>query len=117
MNHLLFSYGTLQIPRVQKANFGRFLNGKNAEVYCFKLYYLTIVDTEVLAISEQESHPIAVYTNDPNDCIRGMVFEITEEELMQADLYEVKAYKRVEVLLNTKERAWMYIKADSTYVI
>jgi hypothetical protein len=40
-----------------------------------------------------------------------MVFEITAAELAAADRYEVADYKRVEVVLCSGLKAWVYVKA------
>ena len=40
-----------------------------------------------------------------------MVFEITADELAAADAYEVADYKRVEIMLLSGKKAWVYIKA------
>jgi len=40
-----------------------------------------------------------------------MVFEITPEELAQADLYEVDDYKRVKCRLKSGIDAWVYVQS------
>jgi hypothetical protein len=40
------------------------------------------------------------------------VFEITPDELKQADDYEVDSYKRVAVTLQSGKNAWVYVKAE-----
>jgi len=110
MNHYLFSYGTLQKDKVQLSSFGRILKGNKDALPKYQLKQIRITDENVLATSEQTFHPIAVYTNNPNDIIEGMVFEISEEELLSADAYEVADYKRVAVTLSSGIEAWVYVK-------
>lgn len=110
MDHYLFSYGTLQKEKVQLSSFGRILKGAKDALPKYQLQQLKITDEEVLAKSEQAYHPIAVYTNNTNDVIEGIVFEISEEELLAADAYEVADYKRVAVMLSSGLEAWVYVK-------
>lgn len=111
MNELLFSYGTLQLEKVQLESFGRKLIGKKEILQGFVVEQLRMTDQEVLDKSEQEYHPIAIPTNNKDDEIEGTLYEISEQELKQADLYEVADYKRVKVTFVSKKRGWIYIKS------
>ena len=51
MTELLFSYGTLQQPEVQRATFGRELTGHRDAIVGYELDYVTITDPHVLATS------------------------------------------------------------------
>jgi gamma-glutamylcyclotransferase (GGCT)/AIG2-like uncharacterized protein YtfP len=42
--------------------------------------------------------------------VPGTVFEVTEEELSQADAYEADDYERVQAPLESGGRAWVYIE-------
>jgi hypothetical protein len=108
--HQLFSYGTLQKEKVQIDSFGRLLVGKKDFLPGFRIGLLEITDKDVLAKSEQVVHPIAIQTGNPDDCIEGMVFEITEQELLAADDYEVAEYKRIAVGLRSGLEAWVYVE-------
>jgi len=44
------------------------------------------------------------------DKIEGMLYQITKEELMQADKYEVEDYKRVKVTFESSKQGWIYVK-------
>ncbi|GAA5026920.1 hypothetical protein GCM10011506_13050 [Marivirga lumbricoides] len=110
MNHLLFSYGTLQLKKVQMESFGRLLEGLPDQIKAYRLEDLPIQDEMVLLRSGLASHPIAVPSLNDEDFISGTVFEITDEELAQSDAYEVSDYKRVEVLLASGKKAWIYVK-------
>jgi gamma-glutamylcyclotransferase (GGCT)/AIG2-like uncharacterized protein YtfP len=105
----LFSYGTLQLPRVQRATFGRVLNGQPDALVGFKQEMVEITDPDVLAKSGARFHPIVMRSGDANDRVEGAVFEITAEELAAADAYEVDDYERVEAELASGLRAWVYV--------
>ena len=108
---LLFSYGTLQLESVQRSSFGLVLTGNRDAMPGFKKSFVEITDPDVLAKSGERFHPIVVPTDDLDEKVDGMVFEITAGELAAADQYEVSDYKRVEVVLCSGRRAWVYIKA------
>ncbi|WP_249998053.1 gamma-glutamylcyclotransferase family protein [Actinoplanes sp. M2I2] len=105
---LLFSYGTLRDPAVQKATFGRTLAGRADRLVGFRLEMLEIADAEVVALSGESHHPILV-TGSPDDTVDGSVFELTDEELRRADEYEVDDYRRVEAALASGGVAWAYV--------
>ena len=111
MKELLFSYGTLQLEKVQLESFGRKLNGTEDTLIGYKLEQLQITDKTVLEKSEQEYHPIAVHSKDPNNRIKGTLYEISTDELKQADLYEVADYKRVKTAFQSGKQGWVYIKS------
>lgn len=105
----LFSYGTLRQPEVQLATFGRELDGALDVLVGFRLTPLTISDPDVVKLSGKAVHTIAVETGDPADRISGMLFELTQAELESGDRYEVDAYARVEVALESGRTAWAYV--------
>ena len=111
-NQKLFSYGTLRYEPVQMSTFGRKLEGKNDILNGFKLSMVRITDPEVIATSGETEHPILNYTGDKNDSVEGMVFDVSLDEIKQADEYEVDDYKRISVLLKSGFNAWVYVKAD-----
>ena len=90
----LFSYGTLQLEKVQLQTFGRKLIGKKDILRGFVKQVIKIKDQKVIAQSGTEEHPILSYTGNEADQVEGMIFEISRRELEQADEYEVEAYKR-----------------------
>lgn len=107
----LFSYGTLRYPDVQKASFGRLLEGSDDSMPGFRKEMVEITDPDVIETSGERFHPIVLPSDDPRDEVPGMVFRITPEELAAADEYEVSDYKRIEVVLKSGIRAWVYVKA------
>lgn len=107
----LFSYGTLQQEEVQRATFGRKLLGVPDHLIGYKLSMVKITDPQVLVTSGKEFHPILAHTGKEEDRVAGVVFEITSEELLQADRYEVADYKRIEAHFLSGATAWVYVKA------
>jgi len=107
----LFSYGTLQQEGVQRSTFGRLLEGRPDALPGFRQAMVRITDPDVLAKSGKDFHPIVTPSVDPADQIAGTVFQVTSEELAQADVYEVDDYKRVAVTLKSGLKAWVYVAA------
>jgi hypothetical protein len=108
----LFSYGTLRQPEVQRANYGRLLEGEADVLPGYRLEPLAITDPEVVRISGKAIHTIARRSGDPADLVPGMVFALTEAELAATDRYEVDVYGRVEAVLASGRRALVYVGPD-----
>jgi hypothetical protein len=112
---LLFSYGTLQLPDVQRATFGRELAGRPDAIVGYRLDYVTITDPQVLAASGSDRHPILIPADGSRGrvagAVEGTVFAITESELLAADEYEVDDYQRIAVPLRSGDTAWVYVFA------
>jgi gamma-glutamylcyclotransferase (GGCT)/AIG2-like uncharacterized protein YtfP len=107
----LFSYGTLQMENVQKETFGRILKGTKDILVGYILSEVRIRDKSVIEKSGIDVHPILKFTNNPLDEVEGTIFEVTEQELHQADDYEVEEYVRVEADFKSGEKAWVYAAA------
>lgn len=110
-SELLFSYGTLQDKKVQRANFGRELTGHADSLPGYACHQVAISDPAVVALSGKTHHPIVQPSANPADQVAGTVFEITPAELAAADAYEVDDYRRVGVILASGRQAWVYIEA------
>ncbi|MEH6418381.1 gamma-glutamylcyclotransferase family protein, partial [Pseudomonas sp. CGJS7] len=95
----LFSYGTLQLPAVQQATFGRLLDGRADALVGYRRTMVKIDDPQVVATSGEAYHPIVEASGDDHDRVDGMVFAISAQELAQADAYEVDDYERVDAAL------------------
>jgi gamma-glutamylcyclotransferase (GGCT)/AIG2-like uncharacterized protein YtfP len=108
---LLFSYGTLQQENVQRSTFGRVIQGQRDELLGFEQSSITIEDPQVIATSGKTVHTIVRFNGRNDSRVTGTVFEITDEELANADRYEVAAYKRVAAMLASGKQAWVYIDA------
>ena len=108
--NLLFSYGTLQQENVQLETFGRILQGEKDALLGYKLDYIEIFDEEVLRKSGQQFHPILSPSEDPNDRVEGVLLALTDDELKEADAYEVDSYKRVKVSFLSGKEGFIYIE-------
>ena len=108
----LFSYGTLQLPEVQRRTYRRLLEGRADALRGYRLEPLVISSAEVVGISGLEVHTIARRTGDPADVIEGVVFTLSQAELDATDLYETDAYARVEVALASGALAFVYVGPD-----
>jgi gamma-glutamylcyclotransferase (GGCT)/AIG2-like uncharacterized protein YtfP len=97
----VFSYGTLQLAEVQRATFGRLLEGEHDTLVGFKP-------------STARSHANVTFTGQPEDRVPGVVFELTDAELAAADIYEQRAsYARVAAVLASGKQAWVYVDVPS----
>ena len=111
MTELLFSYGTLRQPDVQRATFGREIDGRPDALVGYDLDYVTITDPRVIAASGSDRHPILKPTDRADAAVEGMVFAISEADLAAADEYEVDDYRRITVPLRSGGEAWVYVFA------
>ena len=109
---LLFSYGTLQQESVQLSTFGRPLHGHNDELVGFEPARVKIEDPQIVAASGETHYQNALYNGRDDSRISGMVFEVSDDELVAADRYEqIAAYKRVMTRLASGKQAWVYVEA------
>ncbi len=99
----LFTYGSLQHNDVQENLFGRILIGTPETLIGYALKEIKIEEEFGIV-----HYPIIVETHQPEDTINGIVYDITTIELHQTDLYEGLHYKRVEVHLQSNQKAWAY---------
>ncbi|GAA2971155.1 hypothetical protein JOD63_000756 [Microbacterium terrae] len=108
-DELLFSYGTLQHPDVQRDTFGRLLEAEPDVLPGYTVDYAEIADTRVIDVSGTSVHPIVRATGNPLDKVVGQVLRVTEDELEAADEYEVAPYRRGRVQLSSGRGAWVYV--------
>lgn len=99
----IFAYGTLKNKDVQENIFGRILKGTPEIIVGYVLKEIHIEEEFGLT-----QYPIIMETQNPEDHINGMVYELTFEEVMKADTYEGLHYKRIQVKLQSDEMAWAY---------
>jgi hypothetical protein len=90
LSEWVFSYGTLRLPEVQLANYGRLLEGVADRLPEFHLERLVITNPEVVAVSGIAEHPVAVHTGDRADQVDGTRFALSRAELVATDTYEVR---------------------------
>ena len=111
---LLFSYGTLRQPGVQRDVFGRQLDGRPDAIVGYDLDYVTITDPRVIASSGSDRHPILKPTDRAGAAVEGTVYRISDGDLAAADDYEVDDYQRIAVPLRSGDQAWVYVFAGLT---
>lgn len=112
---LLFSYGTLQLPEIQMATFGRNLGGQKDELVGYQPSLVTITDLAIAARLQKTHHNNVIKSADANSRVAGTAFEVTDAELAQADIYEAEfKYIRVLAPLRSGRETWVYVHDDST---
>jgi|SRR5918995_5147513 hypothetical protein len=112
---LLFSYGTLQLPEVQRATFGRLLHGHRDELTGFEPSLVEIGDGRQAAAVGRTHHANVTFSGRADSRVPGTVFEVTDAELAAADEYERPAsYERVAVTLASGKEAWVYVHAPTS---
>src|SRR6478735_5134161 len=111
VTELLFSYGTLRQPGVQRDVFGRELDGRPDAIVGYDLDYVTITDPHVIASSGNDRHPILKPTDRADVAVEGTVYAVSDCDLAAADDYEVDDYERIAVPLRSGDQAWVYVFA------
>lgn len=107
---LLFSYGTLQDQSIQMKLFGRKLQGSTDSLEGFKMEYIDL-NTPDSEWNARFVYPIAIPTNSSEDCIEGVVYEVSTDDLKIADTYEGSSYRRIEFVLKSGRTCWFYQQA------
>jgi len=87
MKEYLFSYGTLQNEKVQIDLFGRSLAGSADVLRGYKVSIIEITDETFLSKDEAKYQKTLMISANENDIVRGIVFEITGDELLIVDGY------------------------------
>ena len=108
METYLFSYGTLKTEKAQMELFGRALTGTEDVLKGYKTELIEVTDALFLARGENKIQQTVVPTKDNNDIIQGIVFEISEAELLVADKYKPDNYKRIKIVLDSGKEGWVY---------
>jgi gamma-glutamylcyclotransferase (GGCT)/AIG2-like uncharacterized protein YtfP len=99
---------------MQRATFGRLLQGQSDELLGFEPSLVRIEDPHVVATSGKTHHANVTFNGRNDSRVRGTVFEITDAELAAADQYEQRAaYTRVAAMLASGKKAWVYVDARS----
>jgi gamma-glutamylcyclotransferase (GGCT)/AIG2-like uncharacterized protein YtfP len=110
---ILFSYGTLRQPEVQRAVFGRVLDGWADAVAGYTAETLVITDPAVVATSGSDRHPVLRPAPDPAATVPGTAFRVDTADLEAADRYEVDDYIRVRLPLLSGPEAWVFVFDES----
>jgi hypothetical protein len=111
---LLFTYGMLQREEVQMSTFGRLLQGEPDELVGFEQGFLRIEDPEFVAVSGKADHAIVKFSGRDDSRVSGIVFEVSDRELANADQYEPTVYKRISTTLASGKQAWVYVDGRDT---
>lgn len=106
---LLFAYGTLLDPRVQRRVFGRQLDGRADTLAGFVRSTLDPVGSA----DGDAPWPDIAPSGDASDVVTGEVFAIGDADLAAADAYETDAYVRHRVTLGSGADAWVYVGSTS----
>ena len=106
----LFAYGTLQQDAVQRATFGRKLEGEADVLSGYRLTMIQTQDRNFAATSGSAHHRSLQFTGVASDLVEGTVFQVSKKELEQADAYEPEDYRRLLVRLRSGINAWVYLK-------
>ena len=104
----LFSYGTLQLPAVQIANFGRKLTGVRDTLEGFRVEEIDIDDPDVVALSGKARRRLV---SSIASAIDGVIFELSDDELAAADEYETDAYARIATRSRAGVETFVYVLA------
>lgn len=102
----LFAYGTLKDKDIQETIFGRVLTGTPDKLIGYIVKEIHI--EEEFGITQ---YPIITATQNPEDSISGILYQLSERELQLADTYEGIHYKRIKVELHSNEIVWTYSAA------
>ncbi len=100
----LFTYGTLQDVSIQYAVYSRKLSGNKDRLHGFK-------------ISEKKvagAYPVVIQSEDQDDTVEGIVYMLTNKELLMTDAYEGAAYERVKVTLESGTESWVYTRRNGS---
>ena len=95
----LFTYGTLQDEMIQAVVYSRQLSGTEDVLNGFK-----ISDQKVAG-----AYPVIIQTDNADDRVDGVVYMITNKELLKTDAYEGVMYKRIKVTLASGTESWVYL--------
>ena len=110
---LLFSYGTLQQEEVQLSTFGRKLEGEKDLLIGYEPSLVKINDPVVAERLKKTHHDNVKNTGDDWSSVQGTVFEVSDDELAKADVFESQYdYTRVTVPLASGKEAWVYLYAE-----
>jgi len=104
----LFSYGTLRDAAVQRAVFGRTLEGTNDTLGGYRLAQVRLADWNGARIGGGDLQRTLVPAD--GDSVTGAVLHVSDDELRLADSYEPREYKRIKVRLRSGTEAWVYLK-------
>lgn len=95
----LFVYGTIVNPEIQKEILGRTVQGVSDILKGYEKSEVTI---------DGEIYPCIILNE--TGMTKGLLIEITDDELRKTDEYETDAYKRERIILKSGVHAWVYVR-------
>ncbi|NND60843.1 MAG: gamma-glutamylcyclotransferase [Gammaproteobacteria bacterium] len=104
----LFSYGTLADPQVQLEIFGRELVTRKDMLSGYRIDVIEMSDPDFIARVGNAPQRTLTSTGNRDDQVVGVVVELSDDELAQADRYEPRNYLRQQVKLESGCTAWIY---------
>lgn len=110
MAALVFSYGTLQMERVQRELFGRLVAMTDDALLGFETVPVEIDHPDVIEFSGSSTH-LGLVPGAPDARIEGKLLHVTEADFPALDAYEGDEYRRIQVILASGAAAWVYVKA------
>jgi len=113
----IFSYGTPQDPVVQEAVFGRRIPCLPDALPGFVLDRVRIVDSNVIAKSGSNEHPILRRSPVAEALVVGSALAIEPADVTKADAYEVSDYRRIAVILASGRNAFVYVAAEDATAV
>lgn len=105
----MFSYGTLCHPDVQVASFGRTLEGSPDVLPGYALEWLHVSNPDLVSLTGSDLHPAVRRTDEPEDAVAGMLYQITQAELAATDERLTQVYTRLWERLESGAQAWVYV--------
>lgn len=102
----LFAYGSLQYPEIQRRIFGRQLTGIKNSLLGYDISTISIPDASIN--NQENTYLIISFTGNNTDKIDGLMYDVNQDDLFQADQYEGSSYRRIEVVLTSGQKAWVY---------
>ncbi len=95
----IFTYGTLQDEMIQAAVYSRRLEGSPDILKGFRISQEKVAG----------AYPVIIETGKPEDSVEGIVYLITNKELLKTDDYEGVMYRRTRVVLESGKSCWVYL--------
>lgn len=111
--HLLFSYDTLRSQDLQLQHYGRKLEGIEDTLSGYTLKDSTVNGVSMNRNSNTNSPQIAIKSQEKNGKIEGMVFEMTGEELVEADKMAAPNSIRILATTDAGVEVWVYVESNA----
>lgn len=110
--HLLFTYNTPKL-NVEHLDYNHHEPKIKDTLSGYKLNGLALKNPSLKEKSDANQDLIAIKSHDKGDRIEGIVLEISGEELMKTDTYNISDYKRVLETADSGTEVWVYVSNNS----